>query len=83
MGFQSVWQVSEGMTSVVSHEPRQFAALHFAEKLWFWVAQRFSAAVNALLSAKALAAEVAESSFSANCLAAEGFDWRLFCLDNQ
>jgi hypothetical protein len=38
-----------------------------AEKLWFWVAQRFSAAVNGLESVKALAAEVAESGFSAAC----------------
>src|SRR5712692_5108197 len=38
-----------------------------AEKLWFWVEQRFSAAIEALFSIRALAAEVVELHCSAAC----------------
>ena len=48
------------------------AALAAAEKLRFWVAQRFSAAISRFLSVWALAPEVARVTFSATSLAAEG-----------
>src|SRR6266849_5492170 len=38
-----------------------------AEKFWFWVEQRFSAAIEALFSIRALAAAVLELHFSAAC----------------
>ena len=38
-----------------------------AEKLWVWVEQRFSAAIKALFSTRALAAEVLELHFPAAC----------------
>jgi hypothetical protein len=40
-----------------------------AKKLWFWVAQRFSAAIRTLFSLAALAAEVTDSTFSATASA--------------
>jgi hypothetical protein len=55
--------------AVTHHLPT--APLGAAEKLRFWVAQRFSAAIKALYPSAALAAEVTGSIFSAASLAAE------------
>jgi len=40
-------------------------ASQIAEKVWFWVAQRFSAAIRPLFPSAALAAEVTDSTFLA------------------
>jgi hypothetical protein len=44
-------------------------ALQAAERVWFWVAQRFSAAIKPLFPSAALAAEVTDSTFPAASLA--------------